>query len=91
MATAPRLEAISVPATATGLAAATEAELLAHHQLKRIRVVRQLKVDGKVVEETSAEEYVDPDVDPEPVKARLREQLRQQAQERANTQGETNG
>ncbi|MGZ3665839.1 MAG: NINE protein [Ktedonobacterales bacterium] len=87
----PQPEAVPVAATAAGLAAATDAELLAHHKLKRVRVVRQLKVDGKVVEETSAEEYVDPDADPEPVKARLREQLRQQAQARTNTQGNMNG
>lgn len=87
----PQPEAVPVAATAAGLAAATDADLLTHHKLKRVRVVRQLKVDGKVVEETSAEEYVDPDADPEPVKARLREQLRQQAQARANTQSETNG
>lgn len=79
--TMPELEAVPVAAAAAvGVAAAEEAA--AHRKLKRIRVVRQLKVDGKVVEENVAEEYIDPDADPEPVKARLREQLRQRAEAR---------
>jgi hypothetical protein len=52
--------------------------------LRRIRVTRQLKVDGVVVEETSAEALIAQDADPEPVRAQLREQLRQQALERMN-------
>jgi len=52
----------------------------AHHALKRIRVVRQVRVDGQVVEEQAAEEYIEVDADPEPVKARLREQLRLRAE-----------
>ena len=47
--------------------------------LKRIRVTRQIKVNGQVVEETSAEELIEADADPEPVRQRLREQLHRQA------------
>jgi TM2 domain-containing membrane protein YozV len=51
-----------------------------HHAMKRIRVVRQVRVEGQVVEEQAAEEYIELDADPEPVKARLREQLRLRAE-----------
>ena len=51
----------------------------AHHALRRIRVVRQIKVNGQVTAETAAEELIGVDEDPEPVKARLREQLRLQS------------
>lgn len=50
-----------------------------HHQMRRIRVVRQVKVNDEVVEETSAEEFIAADADPEPVRARLQDMLRQQA------------
>ncbi|HZC77338.1 MAG TPA: hypothetical protein VE258_06285, partial [Ktedonobacterales bacterium] len=50
-----------------------------HHQMRRIRVVRQVKVNDEVVEETSAEEFIEADADPEPVRARLQDMLRQQA------------
>ena len=49
------------------------------HMLKRIRVTRQIKVNGQVVEETSAEELIEADADPEPVRQRLRDQLHRQA------------
>lgn len=52
----------------------------ARHAMKRIRVVRQVRVEGQVVEEQAAEEYIEVDADPEPVKARLREQLRLRAE-----------
>jgi len=52
----------------------------AHHAMKRIRVVRQVRVEGQVVEEQAAEEYIELDADPDPVKARLREQLRLRAE-----------
>lgn len=52
----------------------------AHHAMKRIRVVRQVRVEGQVVEEQAAEEYIELDADPEPVKVRLREQLRLRAE-----------
>ena len=91
VASEPQSEAVPVAVPVTAAAAAASAEALAHQQRKRIRVVRQLKVDGKVVEETAAEEYIEPDADPEPVKARLREQLRQQAEGRGNATGEANG
>ncbi|HST90123.1 MAG TPA: TM2 domain-containing protein [Ktedonobacterales bacterium] len=52
----------------------------AHYAMKRIRVVRQVRVEGQVVEEQAAEEYIEVDADPEPVKARLREQLRLRAE-----------
>jgi TM2 domain-containing membrane protein YozV len=55
--------------------------LAPHHRLRRVRVVRQVKVNGQVVEETAAEEYIEPDEDPEPVRERLRERLRRQAAE----------
>jgi TM2 domain-containing membrane protein YozV len=51
----------------------------ASHLLKRIRVTRQIKVNGEVVEETSAEELIEADADPEPVRQRLRQQLHTQA------------
>lgn len=53
----------------------------AHHAMKRIRVVRQVRVDGQVVEEQAAEEYIELEADPEPIKARLHEQLRLRAEE----------
>ncbi|HEV2460866.1 MAG TPA: NINE protein [Ktedonobacterales bacterium] len=53
-----------------------------HHMLKRIRVVRQIKMGDQIVEESAAEEYIEPDADPEPVKERLREKLRREAEER---------
>jgi hypothetical protein len=88
MHTMPELAAVHVAAAPGGLAdAAAAGEAAAHRKLKRVRVVRQLKVDGKVVEENVAEEYIDPDADPEPVKARLREQLRQQAEAHTTAQG----
>jgi hypothetical protein len=49
-----------------------------HHRMRHIRVVRQTKVGGEVIEETAAEEYIDEDADPEPVRARLRTMLEQQ-------------
>jgi len=49
--------------------------------MKRIRVVRQVRVDGQVVEEQAAEEYIELEADPEPIKARLHEQLRLRAEE----------
>lgn len=74
-------ESHGVSWSAPDTGAPTEDPALApHHQLKRVRVVRQVKVDGKVTSETVAEAYIDPDADPEPVKAQLREQLRQQAE-----------
>jgi hypothetical protein len=51
----------------------------ATHLLKRIRVTRQIKVNGEVIEETSAEELIEADADPEPVRQRLRQQLHNQA------------
>jgi TM2 domain-containing membrane protein YozV len=51
----------------------------ASHLLKRIRVTRQIKVNGEVIEETSAEELIEADADPEPVRQRLRQQLHNQA------------
>lgn len=91
MKTEPELMAVSMPAAAAGMAAAADAAAPAPRKLKRVRVVRQLKVDGKVVEENFAEEYIDPDADPEPVKARLREQLRLQAEAHTSGQSDTNG
>jgi TM2 domain-containing membrane protein YozV len=58
-----------------------------HHQMRRIRVVRQVKVNDEVVEETSAEEFIEADADPEPVRARLQEMLRQQASGRMPAPG----
>jgi TM2 domain-containing membrane protein YozV len=58
-----------------------------HHAMKRIRVVRQVRVEGQVVEEQAAEEYIELDADPEPVKARLREQLRLRAEAAERTGG----
>ncbi len=87
MHTMPELEAVHVAAAPSGQADAASGEAVAHRQLKRVRVVRQLKVDGKVVEENVAEEYIDPDADPAPVKARLREQLRQQAEAHTTAHG----
>ena len=52
------------------------------HLLKRIRVTRQIKVNGEVIDETSAEELIDADADPEPVRQRLRQQLHNQAASR---------
>jgi hypothetical protein len=46
-----------------------------HHTVKRVRVVRRLMVDGKVVQETAAEEVVDADADTAATAARLRESL----------------
>lgn len=51
-------------------------------QLRRVRVTRQIVIDGKVVDETSAEELIPADDDPEPVRARLQEQLKEQADAR---------
>ena len=51
----------------------------AHHRMRHIRVVRQVKVGGEVIEEMAAEEYIDEDADPEPVRKRLEAMLRQQA------------
>lgn len=53
-----------------------------HRQLRRVRVTRQSVVDGKVVDETAAEELIPADADPEPVRARLQEQLKAQAEAR---------
>ena len=47
--------------------------------LKRIRVTRQIKVNGEIIEETSAEALIDADADPEPVREKLRQQLHTQA------------
>lgn len=58
-----------------------------HQTLRRVRVVRQVKVNGQVVEETAAEEYIDPDTDPEPVRARLRDKLHAEAQARQVQEG----
>jgi hypothetical protein len=46
-----------------------------HRTVKRVRVVRRLMVDGKVVQETAAEEVVDADADTAATAARLREEL----------------
>lgn len=54
----------------------------APHKLRRVRVTRQIVIDGKVVEENSAEELIDPDADPEPVRARLQEELHRKAEAR---------
>ena len=54
----------------------------ASHLLKRIRVTRQIKVNGEIIEETSAEALIDADADPEPVRERLRQQLHSQAASR---------
>ena len=51
-------------------------------KLRRVRVTRQIVVDGQVVDETSAEELIPADADPEPVRARLHEQLRVRAEAR---------
>ena len=51
----------------------------AHNRKRHIRVVRQVKVGGEVIEEMAAEEYIDEDADPEPVRQRLEAMLRQQA------------
>jgi TM2 domain-containing membrane protein YozV len=75
--TAPPAEA-EAPPPAPEVAHAEEIEQ-ASHLLKRIRVTRQIKVNGEVVEETSAEELVEADADPEPVRVRLRQQLHNQA------------
>jgi TM2 domain-containing membrane protein YozV len=61
----------------------------ASHLLKRIRVTRQIKVNGEVVEETSAEELIEADADPEPVRQRLRQQLHNQAAARMSELGIT--
>lgn len=61
----------------------------ASHLLKRIRVTRQIKVNGEVVEETSAEELIEADADPEPVRQRLRQQLHIQAAARMSELGIT--
>jgi hypothetical protein len=53
-----------------------------HTLMRRIRVTHQIKVNGEVIEETSAEELIDADADPEPVRQRLREQLHRQASAR---------
>jgi TM2 domain-containing membrane protein YozV len=52
------------------------------HKLRRVRVTRQIVVDGNVVEETSAEELIPADADPEPVRQRLHDQLKAQAEVR---------
>jgi hypothetical protein len=72
--------AVAEPVTAPlpEIAHAEEIEQTSH-MLKRIRVTRQIKVNGQVVEETSAEELIEADADPEPVRQRLRDQLHQQA------------
>ncbi len=57
------------------------------HMLKRIRVTHQIKVNGEVIEETSAEELIDAGADPEPVRQRLREQLHRQASARMGELG----
>lgn len=54
----------------------------APHKLRRVRVTRQIVIDGKVVEETSAEELIEPDADAEPVRARLQEELHRKADAR---------
>ena len=46
-----------------------------YRTVKRVRVVRRLMVDGKVVQETAAEEVVDADADTAATAARLREEL----------------
>lgn len=74
------------PATVAEGASAAEQEA-AHHMLRRVRVVRQVKVNGQVTEETFAEEYIDPDADPEPVRARLREKLHIEALARQAQEG----
>lgn len=51
-------------------------------RMRRVREYLQVKRDGQVVEELSAEELVEVDEDPEPVRQRLRAQLHQQAVER---------
>jgi TM2 domain-containing membrane protein YozV len=61
----------------------------ASHLLKRIRVTRQIKVNGEVVEETSAEELIEADADPEPVRQRLRQQLHNQTAARMSELGIT--
>jgi TM2 domain-containing membrane protein YozV len=61
----------------------------ASHLLKRIRVTRQIKVNGEVVEETSAEELIEADADPEPVRQRLRQQLHNKAAARMSELGIT--
>lgn len=53
-----------------------------HRQLRRVRVTRQVVEDGKVVDETAAEELIPADADPEPVRARLQERLKIQAEAR---------
>jgi TM2 domain-containing membrane protein YozV len=61
----------------------------ASHLLKRIRVTRQIKVNGEVVEETSLDELIEADADPEPVRQRLRQQLHNQAAARMSELGIT--
>ena len=58
-----------------------------HHQLRRVRVTRQVVVDGNVVDETAAEELIPADADPEPVRARLQERLKIQAEARERELG----
>jgi hypothetical protein len=85
--TAPAVEE-SVAAPSPEVAHAEEIEQTSH-MLKRIRVTRQIKVNGQVVEETSAEELIEADADPEPVRQRLREQLHRQATARMAELGVT--
>jgi TM2 domain-containing membrane protein YozV len=76
----PSPESISAPAP--NVVHDTQVTDRPHHMLKRIRVVRQIKMGDQIVEESAAEEYIEPDADPEPVKERLREKLRREAEER---------
>ncbi|HEY7984908.1 MAG TPA: hypothetical protein VID73_12110, partial [Ktedonobacterales bacterium] len=63
----------ALPAEPAMVAPATAAP--EHRTVKRVRVVRRLMVDGKVVQETAAEEVVDAGADTTAAAARLREAL----------------
>ncbi|MGO8949474.1 MAG: TM2 domain-containing protein [Ktedonobacterales bacterium] len=78
------------PATAPESQVA-HAEQIEHtsHLLKRIRVTRQIKVNGEVVDESSAEELIEANADPEPVRQRLRQQLHDRAAARMAELGVT--
>lgn len=68
-----------LPDATAGETTAEAAAETPHHRKRHIRVVRQVKVGGEVIEEMAAEEYIDEDADPEPVRKRLEAMLRQQA------------
>lgn len=70
--------AVSTPTNDGSPEAAAALESL-HHRKRHIRVVRQVRVGGEVIEEMAAEEYIDEDADPEPVRKRLEAMLRQRA------------